>query len=448
MQQFLVLQSLRVVCCLCFCRMNHSQQQQQQQPQRMLATHRSQQTTEREFIVTGAPPTFLPRPKRARLDGDSWSSFSELLHTDIENLPTQYNQWDTTSWRMAIKPESFTDPLFDTEEPMVVSEFVLPETKSFPKPRPKRVIPPPFDYSSDEDNVTQETIPTSVMEDVQSEEEDSSPMEQIAIKKEDNIFELSAQPRSVQRRCYLKENRYVMPNPLVVRCKDEALVSHGTVNVQLVDAETLEPIVGTEDKPVMEVNNGNTNKNHLNRGIVDFTVKILVTSGRIQFRFLFTVQYYASSNPTELNEQKILSDPFTRTSLNLSKEIRYRVDRGVERFKCIKSLERIASLPSSYPALNISETISRLMLSNRSYVYRLRAFCNIYHKDFCSTQGYLSMYFGKEAVLLQRDGGEILPLTSHYAFITREVITYLQQRIEEARSAIVHYADMDDEKHP
>jgi len=158
-----------------------------------------------------------------------------------------------------------------------------------------------------------------------------------------NKFGLLEQPNDVQRKSYGKENRCILPNPLVVCLKKSSqissnnnisnsmpgLINHlgiitpsphmtidpdigdkiveGTVSVRLVDEDgyelppqrqkLLESVVGGLVHPL---DDGNT---------ASFSIKILHTSEGHYFRLLFVVIYRVKGEPKPI-EEKIISRPF------------------------------------------------------------------------------------------------------------------------------------------
>lgn len=132
-----------------------------------------------------------------------------------------------------------------------------------------------------------------------------------------HYFEIQEQPYEKQRKSYKKENRYLLPNPMVVtqsntfpgsRGGEEGTnkIKNGTVTVKLVyeSGEDLE-----EERRGALDGKKTTNINVL--GDAPFHLKVLETSDRVKFRLHFTARFVVDGKEME---ETILSNSFRVTT--------------------------------------------------------------------------------------------------------------------------------------
>jgi len=131
-----------------------------------------------------------------------------------------------------------------------------------------------------------------------------------------NRFVLLEQPNVRQRKSYKNENRYLLPNPLVVALRDDLTeknfrISDGIASVRLVNADGDDLPSGKTN--LLETADGGLCQNLDSSAAAHFSLKILETSDGAMFRLLITVQYNLESSPGAPpvpTEEKILSRPF------------------------------------------------------------------------------------------------------------------------------------------
>eukprot|EP01114_Cavostelium_apophysatum_P010421 TRINITY_DN2409_c0_g1_i1.p1 TRINITY_DN2409_c0_g1~~TRINITY_DN2409_c0_g1_i1.p1 ORF type:complete len:401 (+),score=87.19 TRINITY_DN2409_c0_g1_i1:28-1203(+) len=137
----------------------------------------------------------------------------------------------------------------------------------------------------------------------------------------DNRFMLLEQPNEIQRKSYGKENRCILPNPLVI-CQKKALSSEperildGTVSVKLVDEDGYE--LSAQRQKLLESVIGGMTHTLDDGNSSSFSIKILHTSEGHLFRLLFTVNYRTFTDPRPI-EEKIITRPFVVYSKKHSK---------------------------------------------------------------------------------------------------------------------------------
>lgn len=122
----------------------------------------------------------------------------------------------------------------------------------------------------------------------------------------ENMFKLSAQPYERQRKSYKSENRYVLPNPLLIVPSNAAHIPSdlsGTATVALADEkgeafpdqQQEQLLQGTKIQPLA-----------LHSKMAEFTLKIMTISEG-KFRLKFTVDYKTAG---KVFQEVILSLPF------------------------------------------------------------------------------------------------------------------------------------------
>jgi len=134
--------------------------------------------------------------------------------------------------------------------------------------------------------------------------------DQIPVQSQHKLFKLLEEPEDVQRKAYKNENRYVLPNPLVVVQEGEPHkpIKDSVVSVKLVQSngEAIEEpkqsvLLDGIKKKAMTTQGNEANKR------AEFALKILETSGKNKFRLMFTVTYTMDNI---LYEEQILTIPF------------------------------------------------------------------------------------------------------------------------------------------
>jgi len=137
-------------------------------------------------------------------------------------------------------------------------------------------------------------------------------------------FLLQEQPNMRQRKSYRNENRYLLPNPMTVCCRDVApeenlpTIIEGKVSVQLVSAGGEE--IPSAKQNILDCPEGGLTQ-PLDQGLkARFSLKVLETSEGTMFRLLFSVVYRVEGGIGSC-EEKILSTPF-QVSANIKKNVK------------------------------------------------------------------------------------------------------------------------------
>jgi len=124
------------------------------------------------------------------------------------------------------------------------------------------------------------------------------------------FFVLQEQPNKSQRKSYSYENRWMNPDPLIIRMRDVPVsdappkIMHGTVEVKLVNDKGLD----LTTKGILE-----SEDSHLTQPFdidlkAKFCLKFSKTSSATNWRLLFNVEYTVEGNIKK--SETILSDPF------------------------------------------------------------------------------------------------------------------------------------------
>lgn len=218
---------------------------------------------------------------------------------------------------------NFKDFLFQIDKDAKMNEFLLHETNGcFIQQAPANSFfqflpftsqqnPPPIqinlqqqvNISSKSDIILDESF-------YDSQKEEISFLEEEVVEKEKNInyFKLLQQPNEKQRKSYINENRYILPNPLTIVPEDPNDNSkvEGVVSVCLLYENGEE--FGEEKKHLLD---GQTLKHLDSEKKAQFALKILETSEGNKFRLKFHINFKLDGIPYQ---QIITSHPFKVTS--------------------------------------------------------------------------------------------------------------------------------------
>jgi len=138
-------------------------------------------------------------------------------------------------------------------------------------------------------------------------------------------FFIENQPLPMQRKSYSYENRYVLPNPIVVRVKSKYSKNYvfgGTVTVSLVDVMGTE-VIDPKNRQVIQTRESNPQQ--ILHGFVSFSIKVF-RSAKLAFRFKFVIFYKClneQGNMVEEGVEEIFSSNFImRDNKAITKNLR------------------------------------------------------------------------------------------------------------------------------
>jgi len=129
------------------------------------------------------------------------------------------------------------------------------------------------------------------------------------------FFYLVEQPEESQRKAYKNENRYLLPNPLVIaqvkstKFTESFPIENCDVSVRLVH-QNGEELESSKQCKMLEGQKVKRMTASTPTGVdrrAEFSLKVKETSGRSKFRLLFTAHFTVNNIPCE---QQILSNPF------------------------------------------------------------------------------------------------------------------------------------------
>eukprot|EP01117_Protostelium_nocturnum_P020523 TRINITY_DN9274_c0_g1_i1.p1 TRINITY_DN9274_c0_g1~~TRINITY_DN9274_c0_g1_i1.p1 ORF type:complete len:538 (+),score=133.69 TRINITY_DN9274_c0_g1_i1:568-2181(+) len=123
-----------------------------------------------------------------------------------------------------------------------------------------------------------------------------------------NRFYLATQPNPIQRKCYKSEKRYLLPNPMIVKAKEnfKNVIEKGVVQVSVVDEKGDD--IGKRQEDLLSCNVGLSRNFSKGNTEIKYAIKLLENSGPIRFRLLFKVTYQTTFGSTVT--ETLYSSPF------------------------------------------------------------------------------------------------------------------------------------------